>query len=232
MKSPYADGKQTATVNESLRRSVVIISFVFAISGINHGVFEILQGNTPTERTFISAIGPAHRMWVHGEEGAFTVLPSFLLTGIMAVTTSVALAIWAVRGLTYRYGAGILLGLFVLLFLFGGGVAQAPFFLILWAFATRITRPIGWWKQLVRNAVPRWYHRLWRPLTALFVVMMIFSLQAATTGFVPGVRDPDRALTVVLSLVGTSLILSPVIYSSALCEDAAHQQVPSAEITR
>jgi hypothetical protein len=41
---------------------------------INHGLFEILQGNNSTNGFFIEAIGDANRFWVHGTEAAFTIL--------------------------------------------------------------------------------------------------------------------------------------------------------------
>ena len=55
------------------------------VSGLDHGFFEALQGNTATPGLIVQAIGPAQRMWIHGTEEAFTLVPNFLVTGILAM---------------------------------------------------------------------------------------------------------------------------------------------------
>ena len=41
---------------------VSTLGIIFGIGGISHGIFEILQGNTPTDGMIISAISEAQRM--------------------------------------------------------------------------------------------------------------------------------------------------------------------------
>ena len=55
------------------------------LDGIDHGVFEILQGNTAPDSLMIDAIGPAQRFWEHGVETALTIVPNFLISGILSV---------------------------------------------------------------------------------------------------------------------------------------------------
>jgi hypothetical protein len=206
-------------MNLTLRRVVTTFCIVFAVSGLSHGVFEILQGAAPTGGPFIAAIGPEHQMWLHGQEGAFTVLPTFLATGIAAVTLSATVVAWALWGLGRRYGGQVLMALLVLLVLFGGGVAQLAFFLVLWPFATRIRGSLGWWRRRLPGGGPRWLAPLWKPLTVAFVVLMLLALQAAITGFVPGVSDPDLVLAITLTCVVVSLVISPVAYVAAIAHD-------------
>ncbi|MEZ4862772.1 MAG: flavodoxin domain-containing protein [Caldilineaceae bacterium] len=63
------------------------IGVIFGLSGITHGLAEILQGNTPTHGVLINAIaaGSSWTRWAEGSEGAFTLVPNFLLTGTLAV---------------------------------------------------------------------------------------------------------------------------------------------------
>ncbi len=68
-------------MNKATRINVATLGTIFGISGINHGFFETLQGNVPTPGLFIFAIGEAQKMWLHGDEPAFTIIPNFLLTG-------------------------------------------------------------------------------------------------------------------------------------------------------
>ena len=46
--------------------------FFGLFSGINHGIFEILQGNKPINGLVINAIGEMQRFWPEGTEPAFT----------------------------------------------------------------------------------------------------------------------------------------------------------------
>ena len=84
-------------MNHSTRIIVAVIGIMLAISGLNHGIFEVLQGNTPTGGVGINAIGPDHIQWEWGGEGAFTLVPNFLLTGLLAITISILVAVWSDR---------------------------------------------------------------------------------------------------------------------------------------
>ena len=62
-------------MNRATRTNVVTLGVMLALSGmLAHGLFEVLQGNTPTNGLFIEVIGEVHRMWEHGAEGAFTII--------------------------------------------------------------------------------------------------------------------------------------------------------------
>ena len=77
--------------NSRVRITASVIGVLLGLSGmLNHGIFEILQGNTPTNGYFIEAIGEAQRYWVHGTEAAITLVPNFLATGILAVLAGLA----------------------------------------------------------------------------------------------------------------------------------------------
>lgn len=200
-------------MNRSLRTVALVITLVLAASGINHGVFSLLQGNAPKGSLFITAIGPDHLMWEHGGEGAFTVLPTFRLTGIMAISLSIVLVVWAFAGMHRSGGTMVLLALFILLFIFGGGLAQLPFFVGVVLIASRINAPL-------RQPRRRGLTGIWRPALAAFVVLMLFALQTATTGFVPGIRAPDVVLVVMLAFVAASLVLEVIAAVGAAQEDA------------
>ena len=60
---------------EEGKRIVSTLGVLFGISGMIHGFFETLQGNTPTNGLIIFAIGEANRMWIHGNKPAFTLIP-------------------------------------------------------------------------------------------------------------------------------------------------------------
>jgi hypothetical protein len=101
-------------MNTATRSIVAVIGVILAIAGISHGFFEILQGNTATDGLIIQAIGDAQQRWQYGTEEAFTIVPNFLATGVLAIAASLAIAIWSVGFLHTQRGAtifGLLFGL-------------------------------------------------------------------------------------------------------------------------
>jgi hypothetical protein len=196
-------------MNHATRVTVATLGVIFGISGMSHGFFETLQGNTPTDGMFISAIGEAHRMWVHGNEYALTLVPNFLITGILAMTVGLVIIIWSVGFVHRKHGPLVLLLLFILLFLVGGGVAQIVFFILICAVATRIDSPLTWWRTVLPAGVRQVLARLWPWSLIIGSLLMLNTLAIAVLGFVPGVNDPDQVLAVMLySLVaGFSLML-------------------------
>ena len=138
-------------MNNATRINVATLGVIFGISGMTHGFAEILQGNTPTGGLFINAIaaGSSWTRWSEGGEGAFTIIPNFLITGILAMIFGFAIVVWSLGFVHKRYGPPVYLLLFVLLFFVGGGIGQLIFFIPAWAVATRIHKPLSWWRRVL-----------------------------------------------------------------------------------
>ena len=123
-------------MNRATRIIVSALGVGFGIAGLDHGFFETLQGYTPTHGMIIQAIGPANLMWIHGTEDAFTLVPNFLITGILAILVSLAIMVWSIGFIHTKHGSSVFLLLFALLFLVGGGIGQIVFFVPTWLFST------------------------------------------------------------------------------------------------
>ena len=136
-------------MNKATRINVATLGTIFGISGMSHGFFEILQGNIPTGGLFISAIGEAQKMWPHGNEYAFTLIPNFLMTGIAAMIVGLAIIIWSLGFVHKKNGPVVFILLFILLLMVGGGVAQILFFPWIWLVSTRINKPLAWWRKIL-----------------------------------------------------------------------------------
>ena len=174
------------------------------VSGLDHGFFEALQGNTPTPGLIVQAIGTAQRLWIHGTEEAFTLVPNFLLTGFLAMLVGLVTIIWSVRSIDRLNGSRVLLLLGGLLFLVGGGIGMLVFLLASWLVARRIHRPLAWVPSRSLGAVGRVLSRMWPGLVVVGLALYAFALEIAIVGVVPGVSDPDQALAVCwLALVAT-----------------------------
>jgi peptidoglycan/LPS O-acetylase OafA/YrhL len=174
------------------------------VSGLDHGFFEALQGNTPTPGLIVQAIGPAQRMWAYGTEEAFTIVPNFLATGLLAIAVGLATIIWSVRCLDRPNGSRILLLLGGLMFLVGGGIGMLVFLLAAWLVARRIHRPLTWLPSRLPATLGRALSRSWPAFVVAGLALYAFALEVAIVGFVPGVSDPDQALNLCwLALLGT-----------------------------
>lgn len=173
------------------------LGIFLGLSGLDHGIFEILQGKTLTNGLLIEAIGPDHLMWKHGGESAFTVLPNFLITGIFAILVGIALIVWSLWFLDSKHGTKFLVLLTLLLFLFGGGIgAPVIFGPLAWVAASRINKPS-------QQKPSGFFAKVWRYALAIAWVSSIIGLFIAITGYIPGISpaEADRILIIDLAFV-------------------------------
>jgi len=181
--------------------------FCGLFSGINHGIFEILQGNTPTNNLVINAIGEAQRFWIEGTEPAFTIVPNFMLTGILSILVGLALVIWSIWFLPTKHGRSVYLGLFILSFLVGGGIGQVFLFLPSWAFATRMGKTLTWWRKILPRSIWPFLSSLWMVTLVLATVSMFITLEIGIFGLFPGLTDSQAIQdTSMIFLFGATIL--------------------------
>ena len=118
--------------NRHTRLYVTVQGVLGGVIAAIHGLAETMKGNVPTGGNWLGSIG------------AFTLIHNYVVTGVAAVIMSLALAVWTVGWIHTRHGATVFLGIGIMLFLVGGGVAQVLFLLIAWAAATQICKPLNW----------------------------------------------------------------------------------------
>jgi hypothetical protein len=195
------------------------IGVIFGFSGINHGVFESLQGNATTNGPFIYAIGEAQRFWPLGTEDAFTLLPTFRMAGALSILVGLAIIVWSIWFLPTRYGRTVFLGLFIVLFLVGGGIGQVAFFIPAWAFATRMDKPLTWWKKLLPRAWWPFLSRLWLVLLVLSTVSILIGLEIAIFGYVPWTTNPEAVQNAGLIFVLASALMNIIAFIAGFGHD-------------
>ena len=160
------------------------------LAGLEHGFFEILQGNVATGGIMIQAIGPAQRFWPHGGEPAMTLLPNFLITGILAMLVGCLVILWAAAFVQRKYGGLVLILLSALQLLMGGGIM--PIFLAVTGgiVATGINAPLTWWGAHFPVSMQRFLARLFPWSYGIFLCIYFIALEVAIIGYVPGTPDP------------------------------------------
>lgn len=211
------------------RTIVSTMGILLALGGLDHGLFEALQGNAPTPGLLIRAIGPRQQMWPYGTEDAFTLLPTFLLSGIASIVLSLLIAVWSVGFVHRKHGSAVFLLLSVLLFLTGGGVAQAIFFVLAWAVSLHIYEPVAWIDRLLPKSNRKAFGKLWPGCLGAFTLLSAAALEIAITGYAPGLRSPELVLHFCWWLLAVGLCLLLVGIASGFVHDANRgSQCPAA----
>jgi hypothetical protein len=199
-------------INRATRINVATLGAIFGISGMSHGFFEMLQGSKPTEGFLIAAIGESRRMWPHGNEYAFTLIPNFLATGIAAMLIGFAVIVWSTGFAHRKSGAFLLLLLFILLLLTGGGVAQLLFFPWICLAAARINSPLAWWRKVLPANTGLPVGRIWLWCLVLSASTLVWMLHIAITGYIPLVNDPETVLSIMLACLLSEVLLLPLTF--------------------
>ena len=206
--------------NHKIRITASLIGILLGMAGFfNHGIFEILQGNNPTNGLYIEAIGETHRFWVYGTEGAFTLIPNFLITGICVLLVSICIVIWSIRFIHLKHGATIFLVLLVLLTLVGGGIGHIVLYLPTWGYATRINKPLSWWEKKTSKKVRGVLGKIWAPMLVLTSVSWFIVMELGIFGFIPGVTNPEIILNLCFGFVLLTVILANVSFICGFARD-------------
>lgn len=144
-----------------MRRATKIIAASFGLfagfGGLEHGYFEILQGNARPQNMMIASIGAPcvpEEIW-HLCEPAMTILPNFLMTGILSMLLGLVTMIWAGAFLQRSRGAAVLMLLSIGLLLFGGGIFPPLIGVVGGGVGTKINTPLkresgAFWRVLAK----------------------------------------------------------------------------------
>ena len=206
--------------NKKTRITASVIGVLLGMAGIlNHGLFEILQGNNSTNGFYIEAIGEADRFWVHGTEGAFTIIHNFLITGIFAVLTGLAIIVWSLKHIHKKLGTTVFLLLLILLTLVGGGIGFILLFVPTWAFATRINKPLDWWKKVLTDGLKKTLSALWVYSLVITSLAWLILMELGIFGYFPGQVNPDTILNIVFVFLFSSAILACISFICAFAAD-------------
>jgi hypothetical protein len=151
------------------------LGVVAGVAGLEHGYFEFLQGNTPTPGLAFPSWGPPcvpEEVW-HTCEPAMSIIPNFLITGILAMMLSLALIVWANGFVQRKHGGWVQMALSILLLLFGGGFFPPIIALVGGLAGTQINRPLS-------GKPPAWPTLRPNPISRIRTCVLIFCWHAAS----------------------------------------------------
>jgi hypothetical protein len=193
--------------NAATRAVASTLGVLVGIGSIDHGLLECLQGSHPTPGLIVNALGSGYgwTAWTEGGEGAFTLIPNFLFTGIVATVLGLAIILWSLRFIQTRHGPVVFLFLGVASFLSGGGVAQIVLFTLAWGVATRIRASLNFWSRLIPTAVRPALGRIWPWGLGAACVLFLAALEIAIVGYVPGVSEQTQLLHICWTILAAAL---------------------------
>jgi len=159
-----------------MRKATRVIAASFGIfagfGGLEHGYFEILQGNVRPESIMITSMGAPcvpEKIW-HVCEPAMTIIPNFLVTGILSMVLGLLTMVWAATLVQRQRGGTILALLSLGLLLFGGGLIPPVIGIIGGVIGNKINTP------LKKQPGPAWrlLANVW-PLTIILFFVWLFA---------------------------------------------------------
>lgn len=186
------------------------------IGGLEHGYFEILQGNTKPQGLMIASIGPPcvpEEVW-NTCEPAMTIIPNFLITGILSVILGILILAWSAGFVQRKNGGMVLILLAVALLLFGGGIFPPLIGLVGGVAGMKINKPVDG-KQV--NGPLRSAAKLWPWPLVLFLVWVFGQ-------FPVGYFFNDFLQSIMWFGLFLIVVMLPVSVYSAYAYDVHHAQ--------
>jgi hypothetical protein len=156
---------------------IVAASFGIAagIAGLEHGYFEMLQGNVRPASLMFASMGPPcepAKVW-NACEPAMTVLPNLLLAGSLTVFVGLLILIGAAAFVQRKNGGRVLMLLSGALLLSGGGIFPPLIGLIGGVAGTKINTPLIKQPGQRTGGIWRFLAKLWPWPLAIFLVWIL-----------------------------------------------------------
>ena len=80
-------------MNKATTKLFSILGILAGIMGIEHGIGEVLEGNSPTESVFILSWPDSAFFEIMAGEPAMTMIPNYFVTGLLAIIFSCLLSV-------------------------------------------------------------------------------------------------------------------------------------------
>jgi hypothetical protein len=145
--------------NKATKAAASWFGVIAGLLGIEHSIFEMLQGSVTPSRVLMHAFGSPCQpdQALHACEPAMTLIPNRLVTGIFAIIFSFSVVIWVTTCVHRKYGGVILLGLAFFQLVVGEGFIPIPIIIAAGLVGTRIDVPLTWWRGVEHSIFLRPY---------------------------------------------------------------------------
>lgn len=116
------------------------------LGGLWHGIGEVRQGNIATGSIYINSWAEGPIATNMGGEPGMTIVPNFLVTGLLCIAVSLAVIVWAAAMVQRKRGGIILIGLSIGMMLVGGGFGPPLIGILAGVSGTRVNSPLSLWR--------------------------------------------------------------------------------------
>jgi hypothetical protein len=147
-------------MNKATRSLAMVLAILAGVMGIEHGLGETLQGYRPTEGVFILSWPDSGFFEIMSGEPAMTIVPNYLLTGILAILFSALFLAGVIGFQLKRKSLPIMGALIVLMLLTGGGFGPPILGTIAVLIALKRDVQLRAWQKLPAT-IHRVFKRLW-----------------------------------------------------------------------
>ncbi len=107
-----------------IKAAIIGLGVFAGLGGASHGPGEMLQGNVAPTEVLIQAWP---QLTALNGEPAMTVVPNYLVTGVLTIIFGLIVALWAAKFVQSRKGGAMLILLTVIMLLVGGGIVPPLF---------------------------------------------------------------------------------------------------------
>lgn len=212
-----ADTIMETKMNNASRKIVTSLGVLIGvISIVNHGFFEILQGNVIARCPVIHSVAEGNFMGAPAGEAAFTVIPNILYSGIATVLIGLLIILWSLKSIHVKFGSSIFLLLCILQSFVGGGVNQIPFVLIVWGASLKVDKPFKWVEKLLTfNNRWRLMGKYWLHLLIIGMVLVFTATQITLYRAFPFVSQANAiSLSLLMLAAGLAILLYAILAGS------------------
>lgn len=135
-------------MNKATTTLSLTLGLLAGIMGIEHGLGEVLEGNRPTGGVFIQSWPDSAFFKIMTGEPAMTVIPNYLVTGLLAILFSGMFLFVLVKFGMKGKAIAVLFALLVAMLLVGGGFGPPILGVIATLIALKINSPLRAWSRL------------------------------------------------------------------------------------
>jgi hypothetical protein len=135
-------------MNKGTSKLFLTLGILAGIMGIEHGIGEVLEGYRPTDGIFILSWPDSVFFEVMAGEPAMTIIPNYLITGLLAIFFSGVFLLVLVKPRLDRKAVLVLFALLILMLLTGGGFGPPILGTIAVLIAFKRNSPLNTWNRL------------------------------------------------------------------------------------
>lgn len=180
---------------------------IMALAGLEHGVGEVLQGSVAPAGMMIMSWPTSEFFRSLAGEPAMTIVPNLLVTGILAILSSLILLVWAAFFVQRKNGGLIMILLSVVMLLVGGGIFPPLLGIIVGAIGTKIDAPLPWWRSHLSVGFRHFLGKLWPHIyTACIIAWLSALLGPGLLGYFFGVNSLGIIVAILFFAFGTLLL--------------------------